>query len=183
LYSFHGILFILVEWCSSVFRGLDAAGGEADPVVKVADRRTFEGTVSVYLRGGVTAVVADRQTRVRDTGEQVAAAGVVDTVEVVEWPERVRDPPESAVAADALGLYDEFIDAVDAEPLVPFFETRSGAGSADRVVDLPAISVAYRVDGELAGLYPRWRDGHHDSIEDCLRALCTGERLRNLRPG
>lgn len=164
-----------------MLRGLDSEGEDTDPVVvKVADRTPLSGTVTAYLRTGVTSVVRDRQARVRETVEQVEAAGIVEDVDVVGWPERVRAPPETDVGADALQLYDEFIDAVEAEPLVPFFEARQGAGEADRVVDLPAICVAYRVDGDLAGLYPRWRDGEHHSIEDCMRALCTGDRLENV---
>jgi hypothetical protein len=181
LYSFHRTLFILVEWCQFVLRGLDSDRSDADPiVVKVADRRTHEGTVTAYLRTDVTAVVRKRQARVRGALDQVADAGVVGAVDVVEWPERVRGPPETMVAAAALDLYDEFTAAIDAEPLVPFFEARDGVGGAARVVDLPAICLAYRVDGDLAGLYPRWRDGHHDSIEDCLRWLCAGGPLRNV---
>lgn len=166
-----------------MLRGLDSEGRDTEPVVvKVADRSPLDGSVTAYLRTGVTSVVRERQARVRETVEQVDAAGIVEEVDVVGWPERVRGPPDTTVAADAFRLYDEFIDAVEADPLVPFFEARTGAGGADRVVDLPAISVAYRVDGDLAGLYPRWRDGEHHSIEDCMRALCTGDRLANV-PG
>jgi hypothetical protein len=167
-----------------MLRGLDAAGsGTAPVVVKVADRAAFAGTVTAYVRTGVTSVVRERQARVRATVERVDDAGLVEAVDVVEWPERIHAPPETTVAADALRLYDQFTAAVDAEPLVPFFEARPAAGAADRVVDLPAICVAYHVDGDLAGLYPRWRDGHHDSIEDCLRTLSTGGSLRNVEPG
>ncbi len=166
-----------------MLRGLDSDGGDGDPVVvKVADRNPLDGAVTAYLRTGVTSVVRERQSRVRETVERAAAAGVVDDADVVGWPERVRAPADTDLAADALALYDEFVAAIEAEPLVPFFEARPGAGGADRVVDLPAICVAYRVDGNLAGLYPRWRDGEHDSIEDCLRALCNGDELRNVRP-
>ena len=166
-----------------MLRGLDAQGTSEDPiVVKVADREPLEGTVTAYLRTGVASVVRDRQARVHETVEQLDAAGVVGGVEVVGWPERARAPADTDAEAEALALYDSFVDAVGAEALNPFFEERPATGGADRVLDLPAICVVYRVDGALSGLYPCWREGDHHSIEDCLRALCSGDRVENVQP-
>lgn len=164
-----------------MLRGLDSQGTDEDPiVVKVADRSRLDGTLSAYLRTGVSTVERERQARVRDTVKQVEAGGIAPATDVVDCPERARDPSGTDVEADAVALFDEFVEAVGPEPLRPFFEIRPGVGAAERVVDLPAICVAYRIDGDLAGLYPRWREGDHESIEDCLRALCSGDRLANV---
>jgi len=50
------------------------------------------------------------------------------------------------------------------------------------VVTFPPVSVALREAGELTGLYPRWNDGTHESIEDCLNALASGDLVENVRP-
>ncbi|WP_254839928.1 HTH domain-containing protein [Natronomonas marina] len=164
-----------------MLRGLDARGSEEDPiVVKVADRERLEGTVTAYLRTGVSSVVRDRQSRVRETVERLESSGVVADTEVVGWPERARTPPDTDVEAGAVALYDEFVESVGDEALNPFFEARPGTGGDDRVLELPAICVVYRDDGALTGLYPRWSDGDHHSIEDCLRALCSGDRIENV---
>jgi hypothetical protein len=166
-----------------MLRGLDAQGTSEDPiVVKVADREPIEGTVTAYLRTGVASVVRDRQARVRETVERLDEAGVVGDVGVVGWPERARVPADTDTEAEAVALYDAFVGAVGVEALSPFFEERPAAGGADRVLDLPAICVVYRVDGTLSGLYPCWREGDHHSIEDCLRALCSGDRVENVQP-
>lgn len=164
-----------------MLRGLDTGSPDEDPiVVKAAGRERLEGTVTAYLRTGVSSVVRDRQARVRETVERLEGSGVVTEVEVTGWPERARTPPDTDVEAGAVALYDEFVESVGAESLNPFFEERTGTGGDDRVLDLPAICVVYREDGELAGLYPRWSDGDHHSIEDGLRALCTGDRVANV---
>ena len=165
-----------------MLRGLDTADGDPDRVVvQVAGREALDGRLRVYLRSGVSAVVGERQSRVRETIGQLEGAGVVADVEVTEWPDRVRTPADSGVEADVVALYDEFVEAVGTEPLHPFFETRSATGSHGRVLELPAICVTYRTDDGLAGLYPRWRDGDHHSVENCLEALCSGDRVANVR--
>jgi hypothetical protein len=79
-------------------------------------------------------------------------------------------------------LYEEFLEALgDDGHLDPFFEDRPGIGRASRVVVLPVITLALRRDGELTGLYPCWKDGHHYSIEQGLEALERGEDAENLR--
>ena len=166
-----------------MLRGLDARGADEDPiVVKVADRPTLEGTTTVYLRTGVSSVVRDRQARVRETFDQLRDAGVVGDVDRVGWPERARTPADTDVEAEAVARYDEFVDAVGAGSLEPFFEERPATGAGDRVVDLPAICISHRKEGALRALYPRWSDGTHHSIEDCTRALCAGDDIENLRP-
>ncbi|PSP92946.1 hypothetical protein BRD07_05155 [Halobacteriales archaeon QS_9_68_42] len=166
-----------------MLRGLDARGADEDLImVKVADRPTLEGTTTVYLRSGVSSVVRDRQARVRETFEQLRNAGILEDVDVVEWPERARTPADTDVEAEAVAHYDEFVGLVGAGALEPFFEERSATGTDDRVVDLPAICIVHRDDGTPSALYPHWSDGTHHSIEDCTRALCAGDDIGNLRP-
>ncbi len=165
-----------------MLRGLDVADGDPDRVVvRVAGRETTGGRVAAYLRRGVSAVVGERQSRVREVVERLEAAGVVADAEVTEWPERVRAPADGGVEAEAVALYDEFVEAVGADSLHPFFETRAATGGRDRVLELPAICVTVWTDDGLAGLYPRWHDGDHHSVEDCLEALCAGGRVVNVR--
>jgi hypothetical protein len=35
-------------------------------------------------------------------------------------------------------------------------------------------------DDELTGVYPRSKDGSEQRVEDCLRALASGDRVRNV---
>ena len=166
-----------------MLRGLDARGADEDPiVVKVADRDPLGGSTNVYLRSGVSSVVRDRQARVRETFDQLRNAGVLGDVDMVEWPERARTPADTDVEAEAVARYDEFVDAVGTEALEPYFEERPATGTDDRVVDLPAICIVHRDGGTPSALYPHWSDGTHHSIEDCTRALCAGDGIRNLRP-
>ena len=100
-----------------MLRGLDAADGDPDRVVvRVAGRETLDGRLRVYLRSGVSAVVGERQSRVRETIGQLESAGVVADVEVTEWPDRVRTPADGDVEADAVALYDEFVEVVGHGP-------------------------------------------------------------------
>jgi len=183
LYSLHRILLLLTSRVIYMLRGFDAQGSDNDPiVVKVADRDPIEGSTTVYLRTGVSSVVRDRQTRVRETFDQLRNAGVADDVEVVGWPERARSPADTDIEAEAVALYDEFVEVVGAEALSPFFEERSATGGDDRMINLPAICVVHRDCGTLRALYPHWSDGTHHSIEDCTQALCAGGSIENVRP-
>ena len=160
-----------------MLRGLDARGADEDPiVVKVADRPTLEGTTTVYLRTGVSSVVRDRQARVRETFDQLRNAGVLGDVDVVEWPERARTPADTDVEAEAVARYDDFVDAVGAGALEPFFEERAD-GSA---LEVPAVCIAIRDDGGLTGLYPRHDGDTEQTVGDCIRALAAGDRVENV---
>jgi hypothetical protein len=163
-----------------MLRGLDrVAGADDDPVmVKVDGRSTLNGELTVYLRESPPSYVHDRQNAVLEVLGALESAGVVRDVPVVRWPEQVREAGETE--APALDIYETFRDSVGRESLEPFFEEKPAAGADERVVVLPVICVALRSDRELTGLYPRWENGTHHSIEDCLNALTAGESIENV---
>ena len=164
-----------------MLRGLDRVTGAdgGDPVmVKVDGRSALNGELTVYLRESPPSYVHDRQNAVLEVLGALESAGIVRDVPVVRWPEQVRD--DAGAETPALDTYGAFRDSVGRESLEPFFEEKPAAGPDGRVVVLPVICVALRDDGELTGLYPRWENGTHHSIEDCLNALTAGEPIVNV---
>lgn len=164
-----------------MLRGLDVrrGGGDEPMIVKVAGREPLEGRVTLYVRHSVPEAASDRAASVLDGFRRLDDAGVIGDLQTVECPESVADPAEDGTAA--VDAYDEFVDAVGWESLDPFFKTQSGTDGTDRVVTFPPVCVAFREDGELTGLYPRWNEGTHESIEDCLNALAVGDCVANVR--
>jgi hypothetical protein len=155
--------------------------GDETVVDQVPDRPSLDGDLTVYLREAPPEYVHDRQRAVLAVVDALETAGVLDGSRVVTWPKKVRDPADGRAAA-ALDVYREFVDAVGRRSLEPFFEEKAATGGADRVVVFPAICVAVRRDGRLAGLYPHWSDGDHHSVEDCLDALTDAEDVANVHP-
>jgi hypothetical protein len=45
---------------------------------------------------------------------------------------------------------------------------------------VPAVRVGIREDEDLTGLHPGERDRTERTVGDCDRALCAGDRIRNL---
>lgn len=150
-----------------MLRGLDVRGKATDEqsIIKVADREDFDGDVTVYVNESVTGDARTRQRSVIDEFDRLQAAGVLDDVTVVAWQD-----------ADVVAYYEEFVDAVGEPALEPFFD-RQGDGDA---FELPDVCFAVREDGDLTGLYPRTRNGSEQTVEDGLRALCSGERVENV---
>ncbi|MEF8808777.1 HTH domain-containing protein [Natronomonas sp.] len=166
-----------------MLRGIDAktARGDDAAMVNVADRVDLVGEITVYVREDPPSYVSDRQRAVHEVFETLEAAGVLDPVPVVEWPEQVT----SSAGEDAeppLETYREFVDAVGRRALEPFFERRAATGSTDSIVELPAVCIALRADGAVRGLYPCWQEGTHHSIEDCIAALSRGDDIANVDP-
>lgn len=135
---------------------------------------TFDGDVTLYLRSSAPDVARERQHATIERVERLEAAGAFESVEIVSWQNRVSDPADGP-GSEAVARYDEFVEAVGARSLEPFFEERPGVGRLERVVVLPVICIAARREGELVGVYPRWNDGTHESIEDALDALAEGD--------
>lgn len=150
-----------------MLRGLDVRGKASDDqsIIKVADREDFDGEVTVYVNESVSGDARTRQRRVIDEFDRLQAAGVLDDVTVVSWQD-----------ADVVSYYEEFADAVGEAKLAPFFE-RQEDGNA---FELPDVCFAVREDGELTGLYPRTRNGTENTVQDGLRALCSGDRVENV---
>ena len=151
-----------------MLRGLDTSGGNGDDVsmiIKVAGRTDPEADVTVYLRESVSSAERERQAVVRTEMERLENAGVLDGVTFASWND-VR----------AGERFDEFVDAVGAGALEPFFDEKAD-GSA---IEVPAVCIAVRADDELTGLYPRRKDGAEQTVGDCVRALCTGDRVENV---
>lgn len=134
----------------------------------------FDGEVTVYLRSSAPDVARERQRATLDRIEQLRAAGALEDVEIVRWQGKVSEPADGP-GSETIVCYEEFVEAVGSQSLEPFFKQRPGVGRLDRVVVLPVICIAARRDGELVGVYPRWNDGVHESIEDALDALAEGE--------
>jgi hypothetical protein len=143
----------------------------------------LSASVSLYLRAGAPTAARDRQADARARIEALVDAGLLPDCTVEDWPSRAVVPSDGP-ADSAVETYEELAGAVAARPgvhLDPFFEDRPGVGRTDRVVVLPVVCIAVRRDGELTGLYPCWNEGAHESVEDGLAALESGEDVENLR--
>lgn len=154
-----------------MLRGLDVpgvTGGDDDvpTMIKVAGRTELDADVTVYLRDRVESVERERQEVVIEEMDRLQDAGVLDDVAVESWSE-----------IPAGERYGEFADAVGSEALDPFFEPKATDGGA---VEVPAVCIAIREDDELTGLYPMETERTDQTVGDCVRALCAGDRVRNV---
>ena len=151
-----------------MLRGLDhrEAGGDDVPMmIKVAGRTELDATVTVYRREAVSSTERERQRIVVEEMGRLEEAGVLESVAVDDWSDvRVGD------------RYDEFVNAVGAGALEPFFQEKAD-GSA---VEVPAVCIAIHDEGELTGLYPRHDGGTEQTVGDCIRALAAGDRVENI---
>lgn len=150
-----------------MFMGLDSTAATSDHepfIIKSAGREPVVAEVTVYVRESAPSAAADRVKALLDGFDRVAAAGVAD-VDIETWnPEADR--------------YEAFVDAVGWQSLEPFFDTRAATGG--RVVVPPPICVSLRREGSVVGLYPRWNDGTHETVRDCLTALAAGDAVENV---
>lgn len=157
-------------------------GGDGETETAVA--------VTLHLRSSVPAAATRRQRTVLARLRTLAAEGVLPNLEVERWSSRVTVP--SAGDEEGRGpvaLYEEFERAAERADarLEPFFETREAVGGllsagppTDRVIVFPVACLTVRLEGDLTGLYPCWKDGHHYSVEDGLDALADGGVPGNL---
>lgn len=149
------------------------------PTLQTDEPLPVEATA--YFRASAPAVARTRQETARARLGALTDAGVLPDVEIGQWPNKASVPADGPTPPP-VELYEEFLGVLgDDGHLDPFFEDRPGVGRASRVVVLPVITLALRRDGELTGLYPCWKDGHHYSIEQGLDALENGEDAENLR--
>lgn len=162
-----------------MLRGLDVWGkSDGEPtIIKAAGREALSGDVTVYVANSLSPESHDRLRSVLDNFDRLEAAEVVDEVRVTRWPETVEAPTDGP-AAEAIACYDEFVEAVGADALEPYFEERTGEGAHERTVEFADICIAIREDGELTGLYPCADDDA--SVEDCLTALAAGKPVENV---
>lgn len=152
-------------------RGADLDG---PPAPDVDPEEVFDGEVTIYLRSSAPDVARQRQHATLERIEGLKRAGAFESVETVRWQNKVSEPTDGP-GSEAIARYEEFADAVGVQSLAPFFEERPGVGRLDRVVVLPVICIAARRDGDLVGVYPRWNEGAHESVEDALDALAEGD--------
>lgn len=155
---------------SLMLRGLDVPGvtgsdGDAPTMIKVAGRTELDAEVTVYLRDRVESAERERQEVVAEEMARLEDAGVLEDVAVESW---------SDVAAG--DRYAEFVDAVGTDAIDPYFDRKADGGA----VEVPAVCIAIREDDELTGLYPMETDRTEQTVGDCVRALCTGDRVRNV---
>lgn len=139
----------------------------------------FDASVTLYLRGNAPTAVRESQADARARIEALADAGILIDYTISEWPSRVTVPSDGP-ADPAVGLYDEFAEAVATLPgveLEPFFEDRTDLGWAERMVVFPVVCLAVRREDDLTGIYPCWNEGLHHTVEDGLTALEAGENL------
>ena len=151
-----------------MLRGLDVRGAAADggrTIIRVAGRQPIDAEVTVYVDANASGAAAERQETVVEELERLEAAGVVDAPSVVTWQD-----------ADVGARFEEFRDAVGDAPLEPFFEELADG----EALDVPHVCVTLREEGSLAGLYPRTKGGDDRTVEDCLRALRTGDGAENV---
>jgi hypothetical protein len=155
---------------------------ESPPLPTVTAETPIEASVTLYLRAGATTAARDRQADARARVEALAEAGLLPDLTVEEWPSKAVVPTDGPTDP-AVGTYDEFADAAASRPEVhldPFFEDRPGVGRCDRVVVLPVVCIAVRREEDLTGLYPCWKAGNHEAVEDGLAALESGDDVENL---
>lgn len=145
----------------------------------VPPEESFEGQLTLHLRASVPEAARARQRAVLDRLEDLEAADVIGELAVTEWPDRVRlaSTPSTASAART---YDRLVAAVGTEDLEPFFQERPAVGPVDRAVVFPVICVTAHRDDDLVGLFPRWKDGAHHAVSDCLRSLASGDCIENV---
>lgn len=151
-----------------MLRGLDSRGtaaAEDSTIIKVADRAPLDAEMTVYVDGNASDDAAERQANVAAEFERLEAAGVLQTVSIVAWQD-----------VDAGVCYEEFREAVGVADLAPFFEELADGNA----IDVPHVCVAIRDDDELTGLYPRLNRGTEQTVEDCFRALASGDRVENV---
>jgi hypothetical protein len=136
---------------------------------------------TAYFRASAPAVARARQETARARLNALVDADVLPELTVDRWPNKASVPADGPTPVP-VERYEEFLAALGEDGhLDPFFEDRPGIGRSSRVVVLPVITLALRRDGEVTGLYPCWKDGHHYSIEEGLAALEQGEDAENLR--
>lgn len=151
---------------------------DVSSVPEIDPTQAYDGDVTLYLRSSAPDAARRWQRATVRRIEALHDAGAFATVEIVRWPNKVSEPadgPDSTPTA----RYDEFVEAVGKESLAPFFQERPGVGRLDRVIVLPVICITARRDETLLGVYPRWNDGTHESVEDGLDALASGS-VRNV---
>jgi hypothetical protein len=165
-----------------MLRGLDMGGksGGEPTIIRMVDREPLSAELTLYVRETVPDAASDRVSSALEGFDLLEQAGVVTDRRVETVSER--SPGGDTTGLEPTAAYDEFVESVGWESLDPFFKTQRGTDGVDRVVTFPPVCVAIREDGELTGLYPRWNDGTHESIEDCLNALAAGDSVENVRP-
>jgi len=142
--------------------------------------------VTVHLRSAPSTPAARRQETVLDRLQDLEEHDVVPDLAIERWGAQVTIPvPDGDSDAGAVDLFEEFETA--GVRLEPFFEIREAVGgllssgpSASRTISFPVVCITIRRDGDLTGLYPCWKDGVHQSVEDCLDTLADGETAENL---
>lgn len=152
------------------------------PLPPITTEVSFDASVTLYLRASAPTAVRESQANARARIEALAEAGILLDSTVSEWPAKAIVPNDGS-ADPAIGLYDEFVEAVTTRPgveLEPFFEDWTDLGWAERMVVLPVICLAVRRGDELTGLYPCWIEGRHHAVEDGLTALEVGTAVENL---
>lgn len=159
-----------------MLRGLDARRTASDyepTIVKVADRPSVAGQVTVYVDEALSPETHRRLRHVRERFDLFAEAGVAPSPTVVCWPAEVAHSA-SDEAGRVVARYEEFREVLDSDALGPFYE-RTAEG-----VSMPDLCVAFRRDGRLSGLYPRVKDGHVQTVDECLTALAAGNDVENI---
>lgn len=157
-------------------------GAVTEPATTLEDVATeapFEGQLRLSLRASVPEAARARQRAVLEGLEAFADAGVVEELSVIEWPDRVRLASTPA-AESAARTYEALVEAVGSNALEPFFQERPTVGPVDRAVVFPVICVTAHRGDDLVGLFPRWKDGTHHAVPDCLRALASGDCIENV---
>lgn len=152
---------------------LESGGGTT-----AASVEPFSGEITVYLRAVTPDAARECQHACIKRFKALSDAGVVEETSVTRWPTRIRKPAEPSERA-ALECYEELLDAVGREPLAPFFTERSSQEGGQEVT-LPVICVVARRDDDVVGVYPRRKNGEYHSVEDCLRALASGDCIENV---
>jgi hypothetical protein len=133
--------------------------------------------IEVYVHAAGTSVWAEQARHVR-RAEELAERGVVGRASAAVWPRHVCAGgalEETAFHAEALTTIERLSAWAEREGVSLPFERRhvvSELGGTDHeVVGTPAVCVAARVDGTLAGVYPHRHRARCCSVGDALDRL------------
>lgn len=151
--------------------------------VSVADRDGDDAasrtTVEVYVRS----LSEEVQPLLDETLRRLRAAGDVGEVCVVVWG-RSFDPTGAAAGtdpgralADRLRAFRQWA-AENGASFGPFFRARTVdrlTGETYTRVDLPTVTLAEYLEGELAFVAPCWLGEHHHTVLDRAERLAAGE--------
>jgi hypothetical protein len=133
-------------------------------------------TVELYCRASTTTATA--VDRYHTELSSLSAAGAIDDVEVVTWPNRIE--LSAGAQSEVAKAYERFAEWADEAGLrlAPAFDVESYesefTGNSGTALVTPIAAVAVYEGDDLDAVYPHVADGEVVDVEDAIDALRTG---------